>query len=131
MKKLMSELWLSLMDSRHNPLQHLDSAAGHYLMQVLGWMWSMIFCLSFLSIFQFHLILHFFNVQRAAGRQTTSEGATDGCSKLIDQLANTRRGCRRATFYRQKCLGHGNGDFVVGVGNSSAVAFNDLKLARR
>jgi hypothetical protein len=56
MKYLTRELWLSVMDSRHNPLQHLDSAAAHYLMQVLGWMWSMIFCLSFLSIFQFHYV---------------------------------------------------------------------------
>ena len=41
------------MDSRRNPLSHLDLASQHYMMQVLGWMWSMVFSLSFLSIFQF------------------------------------------------------------------------------
>ena len=56
MNNLMKELWLAVMDSRHNALQHLDSASGHYLMQALGWMWSMIFCLSLLSIFQFHYV---------------------------------------------------------------------------
>jgi hypothetical protein len=51
------------MDSRHNPLRHLDLASQHYFMQVLGWMWSMVFSLTFLSIFQFgftwlaHMIL--------------------------------------------------------------------------
>ena len=51
------------MDNRHNPLRHLDLASQHYFMQVLGWMWSMVFSLSFLSIFQFgymwlgHLLL--------------------------------------------------------------------------
>ena len=41
------------MDSGQNPLRHLDLASQHYMMQVLGWMWSMVFSLSFLSIFQF------------------------------------------------------------------------------
>ena len=41
------------MDNRHNPLRHLDLASQHYIMQVLGWMWSMVFSLTFLSIFHF------------------------------------------------------------------------------
>jgi hypothetical protein len=45
--------WKSVMDHRYNPLKHLDLRSGHYLMQVLSWMWSMIFSLSFLSIYQF------------------------------------------------------------------------------
>lgn len=43
----------TVMDHRHNPLRHLDLASQHYFMQLLGWMWSMIFSLSFLSIFSF------------------------------------------------------------------------------
>ncbi|MDZ7783975.1 MAG: hypothetical protein U5K56_13910 [Halioglobus sp.] len=43
----------AVMDHRHNPLRHLDLASQHYFMQVLGWMWSMIFSLSFLSILSF------------------------------------------------------------------------------
>lgn len=63
MKQIIVSMWDAVMDNRHNPLRHLDMASQHYLMQVLGWMWSMVFSLSFLSIFQFgyvwlaHLLL--------------------------------------------------------------------------
>jgi hypothetical protein len=56
MKHAIVETWDAVMDNRHNPLRHLDLASQHYLMQVLGWMWSMVFCLSFLSIVQFGYI---------------------------------------------------------------------------
>ena len=56
MKNLVISSWDALMDSRHNPLRHLDLASQHYFMQVLGWMWSMVFSLSFLSIFQFGIV---------------------------------------------------------------------------
>jgi hypothetical protein len=46
----------AVMNNRHNPLRHLDLASQHYFMQVLGWMWSMIFSLSFLSIFSFSYV---------------------------------------------------------------------------
>ena len=63
MKRFILDTWEAVMDNRRNPLSHLDLASQHYLMQVLGWMWSMVFSLSFLSIFQFgyvwlaHLLL--------------------------------------------------------------------------
>ena len=53
MNKQITMTWNSIMDHRFNPLRHLDIRAGHYLMQVLSWMWSMIFSVSFLSIYQF------------------------------------------------------------------------------
>jgi hypothetical protein len=56
MKDLVVSSWNAVMDSRHNPLRHLDLASQHYFMQVLGWMWSMVFSLSFLSIFQFGFV---------------------------------------------------------------------------
>jgi len=43
----------SVMDNRFNPLKYMDLASRHYLMQVLAWMWSMIFSISFLSIYVF------------------------------------------------------------------------------
>lgn len=55
MKQLVIESWNAVMDNQHNPLRHLDLASQHYFMQVLGWMWSMVFSLSFLSIFEFGL----------------------------------------------------------------------------
>ena len=51
------------MSNEHNPLRHLDLASQHTVMQALGWMWSMLFSLMFLSILEFgvtwmlHLLL--------------------------------------------------------------------------
>lgn len=56
MKNFIVGSWNAVMDNRHNPLRHLDLASQHYFMQVLGWMWSMVFSLSFLSIFNFGLV---------------------------------------------------------------------------
>jgi hypothetical protein len=53
MKQLVLNSWDVVMNSEHNPLRHLDLASQHYFMQVLGWMWSMVFSLTFLSIYQF------------------------------------------------------------------------------
>lgn len=63
MRQFIVDTWDAVMDNRRNPLRHLDLASQHYLMQVLGWMWSMVFSLAFLSIYQFgyvwmaHLLL--------------------------------------------------------------------------
>lgn len=56
MKTFIVDCWTAVMDNRRNPLRHLDLASQHYFMQVLGWMWSMVFSLSFLSIFSFGLV---------------------------------------------------------------------------
>lgn len=56
MKKFITSCWSVVMDNKHNPLRHLDLASQHYFMQVLGWMWSMVFSLSFLSIYNFGLV---------------------------------------------------------------------------
>jgi hypothetical protein len=56
MKKFILNNWNLVMNNRYNPLRHLEMASQHYFMQVLAWMWSMIFSLSFLSIFQFHTV---------------------------------------------------------------------------
>ena len=53
MKAMIVKSWDAVMDNQHNPLRHLDLASQHYFMQVLGWMWSMVFSLSFLSIYHF------------------------------------------------------------------------------
>ena len=48
--------WNSVMDSRYNPLKHMDLAGRHYFKQILAWMWSMIFSVSVLSIVQFGIV---------------------------------------------------------------------------
>lgn len=63
MKTFIVDAWNAVMDNRRNPLRHLPLQTQHYLMQVLAWIWSMLFSLSFLSIFHFgylwmvHLLL--------------------------------------------------------------------------
>ncbi|WP_372748223.1 hypothetical protein [Litorivivens sp.] len=56
MRKFILESYELVMDSRKNPLHHLDLASQHQVMQALAWMWSMVFSLSFLSIFYFHYV---------------------------------------------------------------------------
>jgi hypothetical protein len=53
MRESIVNTWDAFMDSSHNPLRHLDLASQHYLMQVLAWMWSMVFSLTFFSILEF------------------------------------------------------------------------------
>ncbi len=53
MKHQIALTWNAVMDNRFNPLKYMGLAQRHYLMQVLAWMWSMIFSLSFLSIYAF------------------------------------------------------------------------------
>jgi hypothetical protein len=53
MKHFIVSSWDAVMNNQHNPLRHLDLASQHYFMQVLGWMWSMVFSLTFFSIFHF------------------------------------------------------------------------------
>ncbi|MGB5326347.1 MAG: hypothetical protein WBN40_13110 [Pseudomonadales bacterium] len=56
MKAFFISSWRSVMDSRYNPLQFMDISSQFYYMVVLAWMWSMVFSISFLSIFQFQVV---------------------------------------------------------------------------
>ena len=56
MKTAILNAWQLVMDNRHNPLRHMDTASQHVIMQALAWMWSMIFSLAFLSIFHFGVV---------------------------------------------------------------------------
>ena len=56
MKKYFLNSWDFIMDNRYNPLRIMDMASQHYFMQVLAWMWSMVFSMSFLSIFHFQIV---------------------------------------------------------------------------
>jgi hypothetical protein len=55
MKQFIVSSWDAVMDNERNPLPHLDLASQQYFMQVLGWMWSMAFSLTFLSMYHFGL----------------------------------------------------------------------------
>ncbi|MEE4147193.1 MAG: hypothetical protein V2I26_20480 [Halieaceae bacterium] len=88
MKSLIVNTWDSVMDSRHNPLRHLDLASQHYFMQVLGWMWSMVFSLTFLSIFEFGftwlahlLVIAGIAMTVAVFREAEKQQQTEDCNR--------------------------------------------------
>ena len=51
MKKYVVELWNVVMEHDHNPLKHVgDIQVRHVVLQVLAWMWCIIFAMSTGSI---------------------------------------------------------------------------------
>ena len=101
MKRFIVESWQALMDNNRNPLRHLDLASQHYFMQVLGWMWSMVFSLAFLSIFQFgfvwlaHLLLIggcamtvalFREAEKHQAKPVSVQDALSGASRCVWKL---------------------------------------------
>ena len=92
--------WGVVMDHRFNPLKHLDVRSGHFLMQILSWMWSMIFSVSFLSIYHFgyvwvgHLLViggifvtvSIFKRAEAQREQMTPAPHLSGASKCVWQM---------------------------------------------
>jgi len=100
MNKQIAMIWNAVMDHRFNPLKHLDVRSGHYLMQVLSWMWSMIFSVSFLSIHYFgyvwiaHLLviggvfitITIFKRAETQRQQLTPAPYLSGASKCVWQM---------------------------------------------
>ena len=44
MRQIIHTGWHLIMDSRHNPLRHIpDINTRHFVMQILAWMWCIIF----------------------------------------------------------------------------------------
>ena len=51
MKKYIFEIWNIVMEHEHNPLKHIgDIQVRHIVLQVLAWMWCIIFAMSTGSI---------------------------------------------------------------------------------
>ena len=46
MKEFIYNCWTAVMDAKHNPLRNAPIGIKHMLMQVLAWMWCIIFSLS-------------------------------------------------------------------------------------
>lgn len=101
MKQHIIDSWDAVMDNQRNPLRHMDLASQHHFMQVLGWMWSMVFSLSFLSIFQFgyvwgaHLLIFggicftvatFREAEKQAGEQAQTAPLLSGSSRCVWKL---------------------------------------------
>ena len=62
MKVLFMEIFNGIMDAKWNPLSKIpDIALRHLLMQLLSWMWCIVFSLCFTSwvVFGFTAVAHF------------------------------------------------------------------------
>ena len=62
MREFIVGVWNSVMNAKHNPLRHIpDDNVRHLVMQVLAWMWCIVFSLYFGSfvVFGYTAIAHF------------------------------------------------------------------------
>jgi hypothetical protein len=75
---------------------------------------------------QFDLILYVFDVEGAAPRPGTHEGAHHGLRELIHHLAHTGRSGPLRAMHRQEGLHHCHGDFGRLEWHHGAVAPDDL-----
>ncbi|MNX75503.1 hypothetical protein D3C86_1069730 [compost metagenome] len=80
---------------------------------------------------QFDLVLDFFDVDGAARWHATLEGRGDLFGQAGNGVVDSRRGSSGAAFNCEERFGDGDGDFVIGVGNDSAVTLDHAQLARR
>jgi hypothetical protein len=54
MRELIYKLWNSVMSAKHNPLRHIpDENVRHLIMQILAWMWCIMFSLWMGSLWVF------------------------------------------------------------------------------
>lgn len=54
MRKLIYSYWNTIMDAEINPLRHIpDLNTRHFVMQVLAWMWCIVFSMYFSSMWMF------------------------------------------------------------------------------
>ena len=61
MRQIIHAGWHLIMDSRHNPLRHIpDINTRHFVMQILAWMWCIIFSMYIgsITVFGVSALLH-------------------------------------------------------------------------
>jgi hypothetical protein len=80
---------------------------------------------------QFDLVLDFFDVDGAARGHATLEGRGDLFGQAGNGVVDTRRSGSGAAFNCKKRFGDGDGDFVIGIRNDSAVTLDHAQLAGR
>ena len=78
MKRLIYNTWDSIMNYEHNPLRHIpDLNTRHMVMQVLAWMWCIVFSMYFGSMWVFGItaIAHVFIICAVVITVATFEAA--------------------------------------------------------
>ena len=85
-KVAMIKLYHLVMDSRHNPLSHIpDTNTRHLVMQVLAWMWCVIFAISTgsITVFGISAVAHSLLIAGVVGTVATFELARSQPNRFI------------------------------------------------
>ena len=78
--------WHLVMDSRHNPLRHIpDINTRHFVMQILAWMWCVIFAMSTgsITVFGVSAVAHSLLIAGIVGTVATFEVARTQPNRFI------------------------------------------------
>ena len=78
MTKIVHDTWQSVMNHERNPLRHIpDLTTRHMVMQVLAWMWCIIFSMYFGSMWVFGItaVAHIFLISAVVLTVATFETA--------------------------------------------------------
>ena len=78
MKNFVYKSWKGVMNSNHNPLRHIpDENVRHWIMQILAWMWCVMFSLWMGSMWVFGIsaVAHVFILAAIVITVTTFETA--------------------------------------------------------
>ena len=78
MKSLVGNAWIVVMEHEHNPLKHIgDIQVRHMVLQILAWMWCVIFALSTgsITVFGVSAVAHSLLIAGVVGTLATFEFA--------------------------------------------------------
>ena len=86
MKKVVNSMWNVVMEHEHNPLRHIgDIQARHMVLQILAWMWCVIFAMSTgsITVFGVSAVAHSLLIAGVAGTVATFEVARTQPNRFI------------------------------------------------
>ena len=78
MTSLIKNCWDVVMEHQHNPLEHIgDIQVRHMVLQILAWMWCVIFAMSTgsITVFGFSAVAHSLIIAGVVGTVATFEVA--------------------------------------------------------
>ena len=86
MKKLVKSSWDVVMEHDHNPLKHIgDIQVRHMVLQILAWMWCVIFAMSTgsITVFGVSAVAHSLLIAGVVGTVATFELARSQPNRFI------------------------------------------------
>ena len=87
MRNLVKNTWNVIMEHEHNPLKHIgDIQVRHMVLQILAWMWCVIFAMSTgsITVFGFSAVAHSLLIAGVVGTVATFEVARTQPNRFIN-----------------------------------------------